>query len=326
MRTLKLCIMLGVLAALALPAAAVPLDDSQYVGIRSQNREQGNIYDVTGSPDGTYTRVETAGVAKWWLNGIVGGTELPHSAGDGVLPGEDDWGLFWLDEIEVPKNSGFKPYVAPSNAGGVAIIGIFYGLTDDSVTVSTDGSANKQYTLAGGNLLFKLWGVTLPNVVGTQNIQQLYAGLTGIGINIGTSGDRSAADAYDGWTDLPGATLLLSGGMLVPSDAFNFTSTAGKGGFGSSNIWVSVDDNPLAIWNVNWDSNMIPSPLVIPDTSGPPDGSDIYMNWTVAGQFDHGSLKSSDFGNAALIPEPLTMLAIFGSVGLLGGYIRKRRA
>lgn len=314
MRTLKLCTILGVVAALAVPAGAIP------VLFETENREQGNLFNVTSSTDGTYLRVDNgADPLGWYLGGDTTAESLPVFSGGNTWAGEDNWGLIWLNKIEIPWYSGNDVYVKPTNSGGTALIGMFYGSTDESVGVYTDGFGNKQYTILAGNLEFKVWQVAI-----SSNIQTLYSTLGDIGTSVG---QRTAQDAYNGWTNLPGATLVLEGGLLNAKDEFNFTSSQGAGGFGTSNLYASLDPTSPAIWNQFWDTNMI-NPDVGPAPLGPPaaTNSDVYMNWTVGGIFDNGSLVSTDFGYANVVPEPLTMLTLFGSIGLLGGYIRKRRA
>lgn len=292
---------------MALPALAVP------TRIESEDREQGNVYNVTAAGNGNYLRVDN-GVDPlgWYLNGDTTQASLPVGPGNDLRANEDDWGLFWLNRIEIPQGSGNNVYVGPGAGGGQAILGIFYGAQDQKVSVFTDGDGVQQYTVTVKNLLFKLYEVNIGS-----NIQTLYNSLG----DIGTSGDRNVVgDGYAGWTDLAGAQLVLSGGLIESGDSFKFTSSfdplvATTGGFGAANLYVSLDSGAgTGIWNPNWDTN----------TQG--SGSDLFMNWTVNNEFENGSLVSSDFGRADVIPEPFTMLALFGGVGLVGGYMRKRQA
>jgi len=296
MRILKLCIMLGLVLVLSVPVWAIP------VRVQSENREQGNLFITIAAAAGTYNRILVAGVPEWELS-TSPGTYLPHTSGSQVWNNaEDGWGLIWLNDMRLDNdnNGSYETvvYNGPTDAsGGLAYIGMFWGVKDDVVVVN----ANKTYDVSSSGVKFEMWAVTLPKSINTYYIENVDL----------TADTRSAQNVLNTWP-MGSGTLVLSG----TADSFNFSgsllATSG-GGFGSSDVFISVNTGAgQGIWGPSWDTN---TQL----------GSDLYLNWTVANVFENNSLVSSDFGYGDVIPEPVTLLGVFIGVAGLGNYLRKRR-
>lgn len=303
MRLLKLCTILGVLAALATGAYALPLE------FASLNRERGTLYQPTANtPNGTYTRSIENNVPVWkdasnnYLPYVVNGQMWDNT--------EDGWGLVWIQNMEYPQGTGNIIYQEPGNSGGQSYLGMFWGSQDQSVEVFSV-AGTKYYSTTTVGLNFKIWSA---NVVG-QSIQGLVNSL-----DTSVPANRTAQDAFSGWTNLSGATPLLSGTTTYMS----FTTFTTGGPLGSASLWASV--NPTwGSWSPLWDTNMFTA-----NNSAlnyvPNGDSDMYMQWTLDVQVAaDGALVSSDLGKADMIPEPVTMLGLMLGVGGLAGYIRKRR-
>ena len=333
MRILKLCVALGVLAALVAPAAAIPLPG--YLAgvdyIASRNQDNGATYVID-----PLTFTETQKDLTMAQFAAAGGVKL---GAPGALNGEDTWGIWRLYHIEGGQLAAGNTQVTPigpiayddsTATQATQMAGIFFGGVDQTVRISNItllGGGNFQFDIriATSGVKFELWGVNLVDL-------SLSASNAGVGpvLDKGlvkypeTAGPlRTVANEYPGWLD---ATSKANGGVLVLDGNSNQFIVSGTisviGGVEIFNLhtdaWFDIYGAGSGVWDAAWGT----TPGLV-SLNGTP--SDVWFNWTITNSTQGWTAQSQDNGGAAfIIPEPITMLGLFLGVGGLGGYLRRR--
>ena len=303
MRILKLCVVLGVLAALVVPAGATGLA-TPYTWFTAENWGVGTIYGkaatspgVTDKPASEFTAWDGTGTmpAYWKVLPPVNGY------------GDDSFGIFRMKELAlgrvkldgyIEQNPSFDPYWQSGTSATTEILGVFYGAKDQTVTVHTDNTIIVK--ASGFNVeLYEILKTALPS--GYLNDLLSFDPL-----------DRTAVNKYDFLDGTLGTPLLKatttdfvyssrSGTVLVEGEATFYSSNdTGYGG-----AWTPYIDD-LDHYG-----------FVFPD-------SDIYISWDTD-QHDSWMYHSHDEGSFGAVPEPMTLLAVVTALGAVGGYIRRRR-
>lgn len=339
MRLLKLCTILGVLAALVVPAGAVGIPFSQaYNGPL--------VMHLTNWED-SVTYSYNKGFLKDGITQIALGT--PYAASDvmrlstgiNLKGGENGWGIFQIDQILSGSITGGNSIstgaitLYDKGTSPIDIVGIFYGGTDVTVTFTNSFS----YETSSAGLKFEIF--TQPDTY--------YGSLStpALGASARTDQNEFPNVGYDGTntnTLLVGAERVITGTSQPGMDLYEFYSSFNAlATSGTFNTYVSVaplteafDSSSVSVGfsgsqNTNFNTNVFPTPTykwdsvtlgpMVPGTTadfrlkGGSEGTD--YNWLV---------RSSDPLTTAFVPEPITMLGLVLGVGGLAGYVRKRRA
>jgi hypothetical protein len=328
MRTLKLCALLVVLAAVVVPAEAVtvpPLPNGTLY-LKSRNQDNGTTYVDLGLTPGTTVNLTPAD-----FNTVANPLRVSFKA-PGSIGGEDTWGIALTYHIAggVISNPGVNgsqvDYVGPiiyDNSAGTQdtwLVAVFYGGTDTGISLTGGNGSNGipagdfSETIDSTGVKFKLYAVDKAN---------LAAGVDSVGLLPFSAADHTADDTYVGWTDataLTGAVLLLEG----ESDYFQSTVVVDPSGavVGSSldatTAYFDIPENGAGLWNPYFGAT---DQLLTP--TGTP--TNLWFQWTLGNSVNGWTVKSDDVGGAvAVVPEPLTMLGMFLGIGSVGGYLRRR--
>ena len=322
MRYLTLCLAVGLILAVSVPAGAISFSEAYNgpVVFHLTSRDSGTIYTVPPN---------IVGINIPPVGGIPG---------PGAIGGEDTWGVFSIDQIQKgvivgPNNITALPG-SVWNAGitdGKELVGIVWAETDIAVNVSPTGSQ----TIEGVGLRVAIWeqtfGVYNGGVLGS-------AGRLGPATYI-TVGTDASSSLWATAISTPG----FLGSMLpgVAEFVSNFDpNVAPPGASGSANTFLSitpVDVNGDLVPDVGSANGFLNTNFFI----GAGTTADLFVQMTtnannptntpgmnglppVPSVFD-GTVTNSDPVDGVFVPEPLTMLAVFTGIAGLGGYIRKRR-
>lgn len=282
--------------AIAAPSFALPLNQPHqgFININLINADEGTIYVVNDGDANTEAEVDALA------------NQVP---GLGSLANEDGWGIFNVQSITTL--SGSTTLYSDSDAPdpeNVELMGIFYGVKDQTVSWSTNSSNLPVLDITSNNVTIDLW--------------QLPAG-TPYPVANGPGG-RTGASTYTGMTDVPGAKLLARVISRAPGggtpeynsqlrfDANNVITDGEFNGFmdivpNVGSEWQLFDTN-TQLGGTDWwvQGDLIPTPIPGEDTFG----------W---------SFLSSDPVRANIIPEPITMGAFGLAFAGIGSYIRRRR-
>jgi hypothetical protein len=312
MRTLKLCIMLGVLAALVVPASAISLQGGGVV-FDIFNWEQSTTYSG-GTTGNWYFKTITSSITD--ASGVVHtyGQDASHTnllsalTPSGPVKGaadEDSWGLLLINTIRpgtvqtspLDVNPQNPPYFTEGD-GGKSLRGVFWGTDDDAV----QQVAPDMVRIFSSNVNFNIYeyGSGAP-VPGTLDPSTRITGTPAV---------------FAGWSD--GTGVLEAKGV---STWFRYQGDFPAGLPEGSNISYQL------ITGGAWDP-------VLDDTFWTaPNGSNATLKatWDISGITNtpvSGSgipwVNSSDLNKGSVIPEPITMLGLLLGVGGLGGYLRRR--
>lgn len=304
MRLIKICVVLGILAALVVPAGAVGIV-SPYTWLTAENWGVGTVYGkasgqpaVVDKPAGEFTEWDgVSPMPNYWV------INPPTSD----VYGDDSFGLYRMNSMAVgslkldgyiEKDPDKDPYWQYGSGATSEIFGVFYGAQDQTVTVFDNDSI--QVNSNGFTVeLYEIDKSDLP----AGYMSQLLAF---------DPSKRTAANEYDFLDGTIGTPLLKAtttdfvytsrvGALLVEGEApFYSTNDTTYGG-----AWTDgIDDVD------HYD-------FVYPD-------SDIYISWDTD-QHDSWMYHSHDEGSFGVIPEPMTMLAFGVALGAIGGYSRRRR-
>lgn len=330
MRILKLCAVLGVLAALVVPAGAVTLPP--YTGgvdyLKSRDQDNGATYLIDPT---TFTATQQDLTLAQFA--AAGGQKF---AAPGAFNGEDNWGIWRLYHIEPGMLTAGNTQVTAVGpvtwddspaANSTQMVGMFFGGVDNTVRISNIvllGGGNFQYDIriVTSDVQFNLWAVNKADL-------NLSASNAGVGLVNDTTlvdylaGSRTIQDEYPGWLD---ATSKANGGLQVldgVSTQFIVNGTISViGGVEILNLhtdaWFDINAAGPGVWDLTWGSD----PELV-SLNGTP--SDVWFNWTITNSTENWTAQSQDNGGAAnVVPEPITMLGLFLGVSGVGGYLRRR--
>lgn len=323
MRLLKLCTILGVLAALVVPASALTIP-SYFGGVnylKSRNEDSGSLYIISDLVDfaasggfgHAYTQAEIAAAGS-------GITKTPSVGGIGT---EDSWGIVRLYHIQQGKLDPSKTQVTADGAvsfddslgtDSTQLVGMFYGGVDASVMWLNATTVQIQTT----GTKFELWAVEKANL----DASALAAGVNpvdGVTLVGFDATNRTGPNTYEGWLDATskaGGLQLLSG---VTTEQIFLGTINANGVAGGSNTYFDINAAGPGAWDAAWGSN----PGLVSFVNSVP--SDMWFNWTITNSQRGWASQSQDNGGVAnVIPEPITMLGLLFGVGSVGGYIRRR--
>ena len=250
--------------------------------------------------------------------------------GPGSLPGEDSWGVFSIDSIEKamavgPNNiTGLgEPLWSANTTDGKELVGMLYGEQD--LGHSTVGAQQH------------IEGVGVNVTVFEQTFGLYNKGIPGSAARVMTSpgeyvsiGDDVSSSLWLSGTSTPGFLGSLFPGVTEFVGTYDYSVPTGSVS-GSAHMYLSVgavdydgDGNPdVGSANQSYDTNFFQGSLGSADFSL--DMTTYQNNPTnTPGGFDW-TVTNSDPLKGWVVPEPLTMLSVFGAVVGIGGYIRKRR-
>lgn len=326
MRVLKLCIVLGVLAALVVPASALTIP-SYFGGVdylKSRNEDNGSNYFITNQalfnvagPGGT------PGYGTTFTQAQLAGAGITRVQSQGAISAvEDSWGIMRLYHIETGLLDPSKTQVTANGTVSLSddlgnnstqLVGMFYGGVDVGITFF--GPTTVQIQTAGTK--FELWAVEKANLVASATAAGV-APVNGVTL-VDYKAGRTVANQYPGWLDATskaGGVLLLTG--TTTEQIFLGTINA-NGVAGGSNTYFDINGAGPGLWDAAWGSN----PGLVSFANNVP--SDMWFNWTVSNSLRGWGAQSQDNGGVAnVIPEPITILGLLLGVGSVGGYIRRR--
>lgn len=353
MRVLKLCVAVGLVAAVAVPASAVHIVNGPLkMTLDAYDSGTNYAFAALPVPPPTGTGAE--------LNGIG---EIPPV---GAFVGEDSFGVGEVDliqtadiQIQPPPGPGWingpggDPIWVAGTPGGLAdgteLVAVFWGHVDTEVVIAGTGDQN----IYGRGMQFAAWVQPFGAADATTAL------IHGAGTDFADMGSiaRGATGAiYDGVGvpgGVPGATLWLTGtatpgffpGSLDPLAEFKsvFNPGAGAGGItGHTDLYLTVGPvdadgdgfiDDVGAMNQFFDTNFFLTP---PGSALPGTRADLNVyiqtrglnvgnvpgfgppDWTVGTQ--------SGVVTGIAVPEPVTVLGVLMGVAGLGGYLRRRRS
>lgn len=338
MKTLKLLAVLGVLAALSVPAGAVGIPFSQAwngpLVWHITNWEDSTVYDYNGGLLADNVTPIVFGTA--YSAGLV----KPITTGIATVAGESAWGIFQVDQIltgGITGPNGISPGAIQLYSKGTSptdVLGIFYGGADATVTFNDSTNPfSTRITAAGFN--YEIF--TQPDTI--------FDSLVSPGLNGGAAArvdinEWAGLLGYDGTgtnTLLAGAERVITGdgqAGMTPQEffaVFDFSQLTG-----TFESYISVAPSTEAFdsggasvgfsgtQNTYFDTNIFPTGGFVPFVAGTT--ADFRIKGTSQPTNFPWLVGSSDPVTTAFVPEPMTMLGLMLGVGGLAGYIRKRRS
>jgi hypothetical protein len=323
MRVLKLCIALGLVLAVSGTAGALALPGvpAGPVYFEAHNFDQATSYFAD---PGTYVRSDFGAPF----------TEPYAVPADDADPNEDSWGLLLVKQIKPGADNGsgyFDPagpavYTWSDTSNDYLIVGMYGNLQDETILIKD----NDTWSVSTHQLDWEIWAVPTSELddfagampYGYTNQVDLIRDTEGAGYYDGTR--RVDTLRYEYWIDpdttTPGAELLLKG----TGEFFSFSSddNATLGNFqGSSYMYLHVDANEGA-WGETWSTANYFDSTFDPNITDP---ADVYISWNTEPAVLGWDVKSTDLGNAYVVPEPFTMVAVGAAVASLGAYLKRRR-
>lgn len=337
MRLIRICTMLGVLAALTVPAGAVGIPFSQAwngpLVWHITNWEDSVVYDYNGGflADGVTPIVlgTPYAAASVKVDATQGSIALDPSG-----TGETSWGIFQVDQILSGSISGPNSIstgaltLYDKGASSTDILGIFYGAVDQTVTFNSAIST----TITASGFNYEIF--TQPDTI----YDPTSSPALGAGARVDEN-EWSSLVGYDG----TGANKLLAGaervltavgqpGMTAQEFLATFDLSQITGTFDTylsvAPLTEAFDSTGASVGfsgsqNVNYDTDVFPTLGYVPVVPGTT--ADFRLKGTSEPTFNPWLVRSSDPVTTAFVPEPVTMLGLVLGVGGLAGYIRKRR-
>jgi len=301
-----------------------PYPTNGAIYLENYDRDMGTAYV---GPSDDYTRTARGGT---WTS-VGGSTFTTVVPATGAWPGanEDTWGIFSVATIAPGAKTGNNiiqtgtpTYIWDSGnamTGNTALVGIFYNGWDGQVIINnTAPPGSPILTVFAKEVKFELWAVD-KSLVDLLYSRQCPAYTSVDGNNV-----RTAQDEFSNWIDATDMTKvkLLTG----TSTEFRFTGSANlnDGTFDGQTLtyWDINENDASGLWNANWGT----SALVDPFTDDFGNKADLKMTFDSHSGTQGWAVNSTDSGGLGfVVPEPMTMLCVFLSIGGLGGYIRRRR-
>jgi len=302
MKIPRVLVVAGLLLAVVTAASGVPYTDPSYVGpvvISVDDKASGTSY-----PAGAF----------------------PGIPGPGGRPPEDSWGIFFVQTI-------YKGQVGATGAisaipggklwgdtdGGRELVGIYWNVQD--IAVSLDPGSGTQ-TIESVGMQFAIWEQDSGTLGANWN-----AGTTVRGANpwdypgIGTAGNPVL---WATGNSVPGFLGVMVPGVTEYVSTFNPTVGAGNPA-GGAKVYLEVNPNGAGVgsYNTYLDTNFYASPIST---------ADLYLDMATTlnnpanqqAPGDDWTVWSNDDATGVIVPEPMTVLAVFLGIGSLGGYVRKR--
>lgn len=332
MRTMKIVTVLGLMLALTVPASALTLLGG-YTGpikIKLSNWDMGQTYAPGYSAN----------------NEVDVNNNVPIVPGGGVINGfnnEDAWLVFKVKTIEDVQDN----VLWASGQQGVELIGIGYGIRD----VAVDTTTSMSYIWSTGGT-FDIY----EQPVGTFDFRRGSAGRVSQTVykGVGDTDYDGDIDAFDTstlmvtTTEIPGIGSFASAppGSIPAPGSFERVYKIDTSLTAATGDTFAYADATAGVWG---DGNMGNGELVqgqfVDAVDGTLDLAELQMHartnvYIPIGQPGNPDPDPNPFGpgvddwlfesedpinTAYAVPEPLTMLALFGGIAGLGGYIRKRR-
>jgi len=318
MRTMKVLTVLGLLLAISMPASALTLAGG-YAGkieMKFTNWDMGRVYDL-GQSATTIAGVDALTVSGGLGQDTVAGTFVP--GGDA---GEDGWFIFRITTIQTPGGIPLWQTDASATSHGMELVGIGYGITD----VATDNTGATTYTFSTSTKI-DMWEQPYGNFTESLGSSGRIGGAayTGIGTPGGVAGATLIASTVAfGGIDIP------AGSPIVPGAPFEQAYTL-PGPQGTTYTYVDVVGGTWGDGNMN-NGELVSGAFLDPISAANFDVAEGLLETKAVayiptgGATDNWLFKTQDpFLTTYAVPEPITMLALFGGVAGLGGYIRKRR-
>jgi len=342
MKTMKVLTVLGLASALSLGYNG-PLE------IKYTNFDVGTVYNANpsdleyGETDlNSFSRTQVKKAWNYTTNAFYDPINDPST--DDL---EDAWFVFRVDTI---KGSGGVTLWSSGGATGLEVVGMGFGLKDVALQVSAAGVA----TIYSDDMDFKMWAQPMGNFDYTDGT----AGRTGLDTYDGI-GDLDGDGDFDAADELLGAILLVdAAGVTGLLDKYNDTPLFDNDlipdalpAYNHVNRGNETDAYlNKVITTALWTDGVLGNTEIVTGTQNDPiseknfdnpidtDDMDIWINSslrTFPGHplYDPAGSSGADWQFVSddpaltnvVVPEPLTMIALFGGVAGLGGYIRKRR-
>lgn len=236
-------------------------------------------------------------------------TFVPFVSGEGLLPGEDSFGLLDLTQLwdgtvtggGTDIASGVKYWDKGDN--DEYLRGMFWGTQDQRVYFADDGLGGKSITIYSTNTQYNLYSLNWDYTQSPQVDPDLQPG------------DRDGQNYFTGWRS-NGEGILQAEGT---SSFFRFIGVTESGSvYGQSLLFLDVDGG---VWNPLLDDFWtVPNSVDGLFTAGAP--TDLKQTWTI---LEEGGpwTKSEDVGKGYVIPEPAT-IGLLG-LGMLAAFRRRWR-
>lgn len=341
MRTLKLCMAVGLILSLsgAAWAVTVPTPDSGWVFLEMTDKTNGTSY--AAGVTGTWTRSNPED--SFTGPGVLTPTKSPDAwdhdpdgtPNNGDEWTEDTWGVFGIMKM---RQGDPDPNVLPTDVGPLiggnisyewtstadtGLVGMFYGGWDYEVQI-TDATLDA-FIVKAHDVKFDLWAVDTSKLLANEggSVTVDYEG------PLFEADRRKAEDRYADWIDDADGTKVHL--LHAESHSFVFSGDLLAGGNfqGTGEHYWDFDANygdgsgtpGNPAWNYAWGVHV--GQLTDANIGGLTDFfTDLDIDPTDTR--DWMSSSSDDCGGW-IIPEPLTVIGAFMGIGSLGAYIRKRR-
>lgn len=334
MRILKLCLVVGLIGAAAMPAAALTFN-VPYNGpikFKFSDWEVGTIYLPSNNNNAFTTVGQTVTLTTAEMNAAQANQNPAVGNWFSVAPpkaqtGEEGWGIWRLDGIygDPANDQSYSLELYTRGQPSKDVWGMFYGINDMQVSVTLkNAGANPGLNTGDEIYTLSVWSEGMAGGGGNELKFDLYETTSGVDL-FGPASSRSGMASFPGVT---GGTPFLSGTAIV-----DVLSGAPVGG-----MFTSTSDIDRASNSLVKSITPIGSARVIFDvdpTVGDGafyqsvDGLDIIFTTNVygyTGPLENGWMaRTDDPAFANFVPEPLTVMGLGMGIGGLFGYIRKRR-
>jgi len=333
MRYLKLALIVALPLAVATQASAIYLPVGATIEMKFTNWDVGNTYHNLVL-DKTYTQAELDALPTT----DPGGGAAWQTPAPGAAPGEDGWGIFWLESIK-QKGAGITPdgtlywsaFTDTAYNTKSEITGIFWGITDTFVKQSTGSSSQEIHGTGLYFAFFEDFGqdftpATPDTGGGPGNRGELWGGgdktkpywtlATNDGADAGADGQTGTIDdAKPIWTgvSVPGFKTAY------PTDEFftTFDPSAAPGGFTGAGGF-NAEMGAVPVWGAGSLNGMWFDPT----------GADLFFSFT--GTSYDGStgwmVTSNDPVRGRVTPElPSGALMLIGLVPMGLAFLRRKK-
>jgi hypothetical protein len=313
MRILKLAVVVGLLFVVSGTAGAITFEQPYTGPIRFKFAS----WDMAT----TYNTSQIAKDTVFMAPGINNLPQTPPPGGSSPIPSgfgnayagqnEDQWGIYRVTEI---RSDDGKDTLLWSGAkdNTSEIVGMFYGIVDNAlyidsttgaVTIQSDGAQFKMFAQQKGTFSAEAGssGRTAFNAYNTVGVSNSMLLLQGV--------------ATEGVTPIAGTT----------GPATKMTKIDANTGIGKGDMYIDITGGA---WQEMFADDVFapPSPdgdLLLQSTLYPVQNRNGVFDWTMT---NDDPMRGTIITPENVIPEPISMLTILGSMAGLGGYLKRRRA